>query len=142
MPPKRSSSDLNNLPKLAGLRSALRKNMTPAEAAFWTIAKVSQIDGRKFRRQHSAGPYILDFYCPAERLAVELDGDIHFNEEAEQRDRERKRYLDYYGIKVIRFENRQVFQDPEGVIDIIRRHFGWWEKERRENPFHQDYPRD
>jgi len=142
MSPKKSGSDLNNLPKLAGLRSALRKNMTPAEAAFWTIAKASQIDDRKFRRQHSVGPYILDFYCPSERLAVELDGDNHFNEESEQKDRERKQYLDYYGIKVVRFENRQVFQDPDGMIEIIRRHFGWWEKEQRDPPFHQEYPRD
>ena len=142
MPRKRSSSDINNLPKLAGLRSALRKNMTPAEAAFWTLIKGSKIEGRKFRRQHSAGPYILDFYCPSERLAIELDGDIHFNERAEHKDRERKQYLDYYGIKVVRFENRHVFQDPDEVIAIIRRHFGWWEKAGRDHPFHQDYPRD
>ena len=86
---------------------------------------------RKFRRQHSVGPYILDFYCPKERLGIELDGEVHFNELAEERDAERKRFLDYFGVKVIHFENFRVFEDLDNVLEIIRRHFGWYEKSGR-----------
>jgi len=125
---KRSRTDFNNLPHLRTFRSELRSNLTPAEAAFWTIVKNSQLDGRKFRRQHSVGRYILDFYCPAERLAIELDGEVHFNERAEEYDRERKLFLEHYGIKVLRFENKLVFQDREGIVEIIKRHWGWRER--------------
>ena len=55
-------------------RKKLRNNLTPAEAALWNLLKNSQLEGRKFRRQHSVGFYILDFYCPSERMAIELDG--------------------------------------------------------------------
>ena len=125
---KRSPTDHNNLPHLRTFRTELRSHLTPAEAAFWTIVKNSQLDGRKFRRQHSVGRYILDFYCPAERLAIELDGEVHFNERAEEYDRERKLFLEHYGIKVLRFENKLVFQDCEGIVEIIKRHWGWRER--------------
>jgi len=68
---------LNNLPELAGFRRKLRNALTPAEARLWTLLKRAAL-GRKFRRQHSVGRYILDFYCPSEKLAVELDGEDHF----------------------------------------------------------------
>ena len=89
----------------------------------------SKLDGRKFRRQHSVGNYILDFYCPAERLAVELDGQVHRNDAAELYDYERRLFLNYYGIKVIRFENFLVFDELEYVLDRIKSFFGWWEQE-------------
>src|SRR5215213_6964711 len=59
-------------PYLQTFRTRLRKNLTPAEATLWKYLQRSQLDGRKFRRQHSVDDYILDFYCPGERLAVEL----------------------------------------------------------------------
>ena len=62
---------VNNLPTLRTFRKELRNNLTPAEARLWTLLKGSQLAGRKFRRQHSVANYILDFYCPSERLAVE-----------------------------------------------------------------------
>ena len=70
----RRDSDIHSLPKVKELRIALRKRLTPAEAAFWKIVKGSKFEGRKFCRQHSVGNYILDFYCPSEGLAVEFDG--------------------------------------------------------------------
>jgi len=126
--PKRNDRP-NTRPYLQTFRTELRKNLTPAEASLWSLLKGSKLDGRKFRRQHSVGDYILDFYCPAERLAVELDGQVHRSERAELYDYERKLFLNYYGILVIRFENYLVFDEPEYVLGNIRYWFGWWERE-------------
>lgn len=68
------NTQINNLPYLKTFRKELRNNLTPAEAKFWKIVQNKNFEGRKFRRQHSVGNYILDFYCPSEKLAVELDG--------------------------------------------------------------------
>lgn len=116
---------LNNLPHLKTFRRELRNNLTPAEAKFWKIVQNKQLEGRKFRRQHSVGNYILDFYCPAEKLAIELDGQVHFNDTAREYDYERKLFLEYYGIKVLRFENKRVFEDLEWMLDVIKNNFGW-----------------
>ncbi len=116
---------INNLPHLKTFRRELRKNLTPAEATFWTVVQNSKFEGRKFRRQQSVGNYILDFYCPSEKLAVELDGQVHFNDEARVYDYERKLFLENCGIKVIRFENRRVFEDLEWMLDVIKSNFGW-----------------
>jgi very-short-patch-repair endonuclease len=102
--------------------------LTPAEASFWNLVKNSNIDGRKFRRQQSVGRYILDFYCPSESLGIELDGEVHFNEIAAAYDYERKLFLVHFGIKVIRFENKQVFKEREYVVHWIRKCFGWKER--------------
>ena len=72
---------INNKKILEPYRKSLRKNLTPAEAFLWRLLKNSQLENRKFRRQHSIGNYILDFYCPKIRLAIELDGDYHNNTE-------------------------------------------------------------
>ena len=119
---------INNLPHLKTFRKTLRKNLTPAEATLWKSLKSSKLEGRKFRRQHSVGNYILDFYCPSERLAVELDGEVHFNERAMEYDYERKLFLNSFAIKVIRFENRLVFEELEYVLHRIVSNFGWQNK--------------
>ena len=116
---------LNNLPALRTFRKELRSNLTPAEAKLWTMLKGSKLHGRKFRRQHSFNSYILDFYCSSEKLAVELDGEVHNNEGAAQYDFERKLFLEYFGIKVLRFENKAVFTSPEVVLEKIESNFGW-----------------
>jgi very-short-patch-repair endonuclease len=115
----------NNLPYLKTFRKKLRKNLTPAEAKFWKIVQNSKFDGKKFRRQYSIGNYILDFYCPSERLAVELDGEVHFNDSARVYDFERRRFLEVSGVKVLRFENRRVFEDLKWMLDVIKSNFGW-----------------
>ena len=113
-------------PYLQTFRTGLRKNLTPAEATLWRYLQRSGLDGRKFRRQHSVDAYILDFYCPAERLAVELDGEVHNSDWAALYDRERKVFLSCYGIDVLRFENFLVFDEIEFVLARIRSAFGWW----------------
>ena len=87
--------------------------------------KRSNLGGYKFRRQHSVGSYILDFYCPAVRLAIELDGDSHFSEEAIEYDRERTAYLNALQIRVLRFLNTEVYAEPdvgcERILEEIER---------------------
>jgi very-short-patch-repair endonuclease len=76
------------------------------------------IDGFRFRRQFPVGPYFADFFCPAARLAVELDGDSHLGRE--RKDRLRDTFFGRRGIIVLRIPNRAVFNEPEVVISLIR----------------------
>jgi len=73
--------------------------------------------GASFRRQHPVGPYVLDFYCASLGLAIELDGDTHANRS--ERDARRTRYLSARGIRVIRFCNRDVWNNMDGVKETI-----------------------
>ena len=113
----------HNRRELKPLRKKLRSSMTPAEARLWTYLKSSQLGGRKFRRQHSIGPYILDFYCPAERLSVELDGESHAGPVAAAQDLERTQYLKAQAIRALRFENQVVWNMPDALLERIRANF-------------------
>ena len=115
----------NNLPYLKTFRKELRSNLTPAEATLWTMLKVKQLDGRRFRRQFSVAGYILDFYCPSESIAIELDGNGHFLGSQAEYDEERDLFLLHCGIKVLRFENKCVWDDPEGLLEEVKSNFGW-----------------
>ena len=109
-----------NAKRLEFCRKRLRIHGTPAEAKLWSILKNRQIEGLKFRRQYSIGNYILDFYCPELKLAIELDGEYHYNYQNHQRDIERTDYLyEIAGIKTLRFENHIVFDNPRHIIDYI-----------------------
>lgn len=110
---------LNNRPILKERRKELRNNATPAEQELWRVLKQSNLGGHKFRRQHSVGSYILDFYCPAKRLAIELDGDSHFTDDAIVYDRERTAYLNGVGIRVLRFLNSDVHENIEEVCERV-----------------------
>ncbi len=114
---------LYNKPELKQYRRTLRSNLTPAEATLWRFLKNKQLDGRRFRRQYSVGGFILDFYCPKEKLAVELDGEPHFDPAGMKYDQERGAYLKRKGIKVIRFENQIVFDNTEVVLREIESYF-------------------
>jgi very-short-patch-repair endonuclease len=103
-------------------RKELRRDLTPAEASLWKILQRSQVCGKKFRRQHSVGNYILDFYCPECRLAVELDGQTHFYTKTWENDCRRTEYLERLQIRVLRFENRDVFEHLEWVLRTISEH--------------------
>ncbi|MGH9451676.1 MAG: endonuclease domain-containing protein [Terriglobia bacterium] len=113
---------IHNRQPLKQLRKGLRGSLTPAEATLWKGLQRSQLDGKKFRRQHSIGKYIVDFYCPECRLAIELDGQGHFNSIAAEYDELRNEFLNRLNIRVLRFENKAIFENPEAVIGTIRRH--------------------
>jgi len=111
---------IQNLESSNDRRRELRHNLTSAEAVLWLNLKGSKLDGKKFRRQHSIGPYIADFYCPECRVIVELDGAGHKTELGVERDSKRTEFLKRFGARVIRFENRVVFENMEGVLETIR----------------------
>ena len=102
---------LNNKKSLKEARRALRNSPTQEEYDLWQQLKGRQLLGKKFRRQHSFGDFIMDFYCPEEKLAVELDGAPHFTEVGKLGDQERDVILHSYGIRVLRFEKREVKED-------------------------------
>lgn len=115
---------LHNIPALKVRRRNLRTSLTPAEAVLWTHLQSRQLGGRKFRRQHSIGRYIVDFYCPELKLAIELDGAAHDSARADAGDQMRDEFLRFHGIRVLRYENREVMANLEGVLLYIRSHFG------------------
>ncbi len=94
-------------------RILLRRSQTPQETILWSKIRNNQL-GFKIKRQYSVGPYVLDFYCPLKKLAIELDGSQHIEEK--EYDVERSNYLSVFGIKIIRFWNNEVNANIEGVI--------------------------
>ena len=115
--------NLHNRKYLKDRRKSLRNNLTPAEANLWTQLKKSQLNGRKFRRQHSIGNYIVDFYCPSENLIIEVDGGIHRDVIVNQNDIIRENHLVELGFKIIRFENIEVQKNIQNVLESIKSHF-------------------
>ncbi len=95
----------------------LRKSMTEAEKILWSYIRNRKLNGMYFRRQHPYGIYILDFYCFQANLAIEIDGKIHLKHH--DYDHERTNYLESSGLKVIRFNNRDIENRIESVLDEI-----------------------
>jgi len=116
------NKNLFNRKSLKLFRS-LRNKSTSAEAVLWTILKSKKLNGRKFRRQHSIGNYIVDFCCTLEMLVIELDGNPHGEYHKIEEDKKRDQYLESLGFSILRFENRLVFQEPEFVKNEIRNTF-------------------
>ena len=113
----------HNKKHLKKSRKKLRNNLSPAEARLWKMLKNKQLGGKKFRRQHSIDNFIVDFYCPEEKLVIELDGNVHFNPVSENYDFNRDKIIKSYGIEILRFENEMVFKQPEIVLNAIRMKF-------------------
>jgi type I restriction enzyme M protein len=105
-------------------RRELRGRATDAERLLWRVLRMRQFVGLKFRRQHSVGHYIVDFYCADRQLAVELDGGQHFTVEGLAYDRRRTAYLAARGIRVLRFTNSELFENTEGVMGMLLRGVG------------------
>lgn len=101
-----------NTRKQRTVRKLLRCNTTPQEVILWSRLRGSQL-GFKFRRQTSIGNYILDFYCPTKRLAIEIDGSQHIDSAT---DEERTKYLNAQDVQVLRFWNNEVNMNMEGVL--------------------------
>ena len=97
-------------------RRELRGNMTPAEKLFWAVVRREQLLGVKFRRQYSIGAYVVDFYAAIPRLAVEIDGEYHLDQEAQAYDFVRQVEIENCGISFIRFTNQEIFTDIDGVV--------------------------
>jgi very-short-patch-repair endonuclease len=99
-------------------RKALRRNAPEAEQRLWQHLRGKQL-GVKFRRQYSVDAYVLDFYAPQSKLAVEVDGDSHFRPAATVYDEERTGHLNRFGIEVVRFTNAEIAENIEAVLAAI-----------------------
>jgi very-short-patch-repair endonuclease len=105
--------------KLKTLSRQLRKNMTGAERLLWSRIKGKQLKGYQFYRQRIIGNYIVDFYCPKAKLVIELDGAHHSSNEGLKKDKMRDDYIKEQKLKVLRFSDRDVFENLNGVLERI-----------------------
>jgi len=105
--------------RLEKRQRALRNAPTDAESKLWQHLRYCQIENCKFRRQHLFGDFILDFVCLERKVIVELDGSQHVD--ATTYDSKRSRFLEQAGFVVLRFWNNEVFQNMEGVLEVILR---------------------
>jgi len=104
-------------------RRYFRKNMPKSEVLIWTKLKRRQMHGERFLRQYGVDhQYIIDFYCPRLKLAIEVDGDSHFVLGAEEYDKERQEHIEAFGIRFLRFNNADVCENIDGVYqDILKK---------------------
>ena len=100
-------------------RKYLRNNMTKAEIFLWSKLKRKQLSGYKFRRQYSINNYVVDFFCPEIKLAIELDGAVHGYESNIRKDKKRQNEIEALGIKVLRFSNCDIFENMDEVLNNI-----------------------
>ena len=107
-------------PEKAALAKSLRQRMTPAEKLLWQALRRSQLDGFHFRRQQIIDGFVVDFYCHAIGLVIELDGDIHQQQKAY--DAERDRLLQQRGLTILRLPNSAVTTDLTTTLEQIRTH--------------------
>ncbi len=98
-------------------RRALRRNAPPAEILLWQRLRGRQLGGFKFRRQYGIGPYIADFCCVEAQIVIELDGSSH--EEAEYYDRNRQNYFQSLGLRVVRFQNDQIYHAIDSILESL-----------------------
>ena len=97
----------------------LRSSMTDAEIALWSKIRRKQLQGLQFHRQKPIGNYIVDFYCPAVWLVIEIDGGQHYTPEGTLSDANRDEYLQSLGLSVLRFSNLDVLRNIDGVMATI-----------------------
>ncbi len=105
--------------KLKEHSRTLRTNMTDAEQLLWYHIRRKQIQGVQFYRQKPLLEFIVDFYCPAAKLVIELDGSQHFEQEHQAKDQSRDAALAKLGLHVLRFDNRQVVLETNAVLEVI-----------------------
>jgi very-short-patch-repair endonuclease len=96
----------------------MRREPTEAENLLWQALRRKQLGGLVFRRQHPINRFIVDFYCPAANLVIEVDGPIH--DQSREMDRARQDFLESLGLRVVRFSNDEVLQDRDAVLNRIR----------------------
>ncbi|WP_297843015.1 endonuclease domain-containing protein [Ignavibacterium sp.] len=101
-------------------RRELRKNMTFCEKLVWTYLRKKQLKVR-FLRQYSIDNYVVDFYCPKFKLAIEIDGDVHELKEQKIYDTERQSYLENFGIKFVRIKNEELLGNPDLAFEKIEK---------------------
>jgi len=95
----------------------LRRDSTFPERLLWSRLRDRRCGGFKWRRQYAVGPYVVDFYCAAEQIVIELDGRSHDDQQA--KDAHRQAYLELQGLRVLRITNDRLLRDLKGVVEAI-----------------------
>lgn len=121
-------------PEQTSVRRKLRRNATVFEAMLWHHLRGRRLLGYKFRRQHSIGRYVLDFYCPELRLGIEVDGGQHSDPIIVEKDVMRSEWLKHFRVTVIRFNNADVMNNCSGVIERITETITLLETKRHPRP--------
>lgn len=111
-------------PAILARARQLRRPMTPQEAKLWARLRRKQLYGVNFRRQHPMDRFILDFFCHQHKLVIEVDGGHHVEPEQQAYDQARTEWLEGRGLRVIRFTNRDIDANIEGVLSEIARQCG------------------
>jgi very-short-patch-repair endonuclease len=93
--------------------------MTDAEKLLWSKLRAKQLKDSQFYRQRIIGDYIVDFYCPRANLIIELDGGQHYTDEGIKKDKTRDEYLSKKGYTIVRFSDREIFENLTGVMEKI-----------------------
>jgi very-short-patch-repair endonuclease len=117
MPKKGIVTGQHISPELHARAKELRQNMTPAELLLWQHLRAGRLQGHHFRRQQIIDRFIVDFYCHKAALVVEVDGGIHLEQQAY--DRERELFMKDFGLRVLRFANTEVEHNLEDVLHAI-----------------------
>jgi len=104
---------------LKGYSKTLRENMTEAERLLWEKIRGKQLKGYQFYRQKTIGSCIVDFYCPKAKLVIELDGRQHYSSEGKAKDMTRDGYMKDIGLRVLRFSDKEVFENTQSVLEQI-----------------------
>ena len=118
-------------------RKKLRGKVPKSEIILWNELQGKKICGLKFRRQSGVGPFVVDFYCPKLKLAIEVDGASHFEEGAEEYDKKRQQFIERFNIKFLRFADNDVYESLDGVISAIIDETNEMKKVRRTDPPHE-----
>jgi very-short-patch-repair endonuclease len=108
-----------NITPLKKRRRYLRSHLPKAEVLLWMRLSNRQMLGYKFRRQYSVDRFVIDFYCPELRLAIEVDGESHFTPRARVYDLGRQNHIESFGIRFLRVMNEDVYQNLDAVLDEI-----------------------
>lgn len=109
---------------LKQLSRQLRKNSTDAERRLWSKLRLRQLNGLQFYRQRIVVNYIVDFFCPVAKLVIEVDGGQHYSGEKQKSDFKLDEYLKSIGLKVLRFSDRDVLMNIDGVSENILENIG------------------
>lgn len=117
--PNKKMSKIHNSRILRERRAELRRKETPSEKKLWFYLRNNNL-GVKFKRQHSIGGYILDFYCSEKKLIIELDGEIHNTRDAKEYDATRDKFFKELGYKTLRFLNKEAENNIESVLEKIK----------------------
>jgi very-short-patch-repair endonuclease len=105
--------------KLKDFSRGLRGKMTDAETFLWSRLRRKQLKGHQFYRQKIIGDFIADFYCPKAKIVIEVDGGQHYSKSGQMKDKVRDEYMMHLGLTVLRFSDRDVFENIDGVIETI-----------------------